>query len=54
MINEKSDFSRQCKYLQLEKPSGFEIEMPIQKNIGNQFTKGNNKKDPPWSDKVKI
>ena len=25
------DFSRQCKYLKLEKPSGIEIEMPIYK-----------------------
>ena len=43
------DFSRQCKYLKLEKPSGIEIEMPIYKRL----TRGLGKRDTPMSDKVK-
>ena len=49
IMNKISDFSRQCKHFQLEKPSGSKIEKPIQKKkIGNEFTQGYGKKDPPW------
>ena len=53
MINEISDFSRQCKYFQLEKPSGFEIEKPIQKRLAMNLLKGMAKRTPPGSDRVK-
>ena len=50
MISKKTDFSKQFRYLQLEKTWGFETEMPI-KNIGIQFIQGYGKKDPPGSDR---
>ena len=34
------DFSRQCKYLKLEKLSGIEIEMPIHKTLTVNLLKG--------------
>ena len=40
------DFSRQCKYLKLEKTSGIEIEMPIQKRLVMDLLKGMAKRTP--------
>ena len=45
-MNRKSDFSWQCKSLQLEKPSGFEIEIPIQKTLAINLLKGMAKRTP--------
>ena len=41
--------SRQCIYLQLEKPSGFEIEMPIHKRLAIDLLEGMAKRTPPQS-----
>ena len=41
------DFSRQCKYLKLEKPLGIEIEMPIHKRLAINKLEGMAKKTPP-------
>ena len=40
------DFSRQCKYLKLEKPSGIEIEMPIHKRLVIDLLEGMAKRIP--------
>ena len=50
--NKFFEFSRQCKYLQLEKPSGFEIEIPIQKTLAINLLKGMAKRTPPGSDRT--
>ena len=53
MINEISDFSRQYQYLQLEKPSGVEVEIPVHKTMAMDLLKGG----PTgllWSDRVKV
>ena len=42
------DFSRQCKYLKLEKPSGIEIEMPIHKRLAIILLEGIAKRTPPF------
>ena len=49
MISKKTDFSKQFRYLQLEKTWVFETEMPI-KNIGIQFIQGYGKK--VWKGKM--
>ena len=49
------DFSRQCKYLKLKKPSGIEIEMPIHKRLVIDLLEGMAKRTPPpGSDRVKV
>ena len=48
------DFSRQCRYLQLEKTSSIDFETPIQKRLANDILKGWAKRTPPGSDRVKI
>ena len=45
-------FSWQCKYLQLEKTSGFKIEMPIKKYWQSIYSRVW-QKGPPGSDRVK-
>ena len=40
------DYSRQCKYLQLEKPSGIEIEMPTHERMAINLFKDRVKRDP--------
>ena len=49
------DFSRQCKYLKLEKPSGIEIEMPIHdhERLVINSLEAMAKRTPPGSDRVK-
>ena len=42
-----TDFCRQCKYLQLEKPSSIDFEMPIQKRLANNILEGWAKRNPP-------
>ena len=39
IINKLSDCSRHCKYLQLEKTSGFEVELPIQKHWQSVYSR---------------
>ena len=46
LINNVFEFSRQYKYLQLEKPSGFENEIPIQKTLTINLLKGMAKRTP--------
>ena len=41
------DLSRQCKYLQLEKPSSIDFETPIQKQLANNILEGWAKRTPP-------
>ena len=41
------DSSRQCKQLQLEKPSGIEYYMPIHKRLAINLLLRSGKKDPP-------
>ena len=48
LMNRISDFSRQCKYFQLEKPRGFKIETPFQKKMATKLLKGMAKRKPPW------
>ena len=52
IIDKISDFSRQCKYLKLEKQSDFKIEKPIQKQLAINLLKGMAKRTPPGSDMV--
>ena len=40
IINEKTDFCRQYQYLQLEKPSGVEVEIPVHKALAMDLLKG--------------
>ena len=40
MINEISDFCRQYQYLQLKKPSGVEVEIPVHKALTMDLLKG--------------
>ena len=40
IINEKTDFCRQYQYLQLEKPSGVEVEIPVHKTLAMDLLKG--------------
>ena len=40
IINEISDFCRQYQYLQLEKPSGVEVEIPVHKALAMDLLKG--------------
>ena len=47
------DLSRQWRYLQLEKPSGIEIGMPIHKRLAIDFLEGMAKKTP-GSDRVNV
>ena len=51
-----SDFSRQCKHIQLEKSKGFEIEKPIQKELAINLLKGMVKIIfvPPGSNRVNL
>ena len=44
--NKISDFSRICKYLQLGKPLGFEIEKLIQNQLAINLLKGMAKRTP--------
>ena len=55
IINEISDFCRQYQYLQLEKPSGVEVEISVHKTLAMDFLKGGPLQDPPplGSDRVK-
>ena len=46
-MNEISDFCRQYQYLQLEKPSGVEVEIPVQKALAMDLLKGGVLQDPP-------
>ena len=49
------DSSRQCKQLQLEKPSGIEFDMPIHKRLAiNLLLRVGQKGPPPGSDRVKL
>ena len=41
------DLGRQCKYLELEKPSSIDFEMPIQKRLPNNILEGWAKRNPP-------
>ena len=43
------DLKGQGKYLQLEKPSGIEIEMPIQKRLAIDLLEGMAKRNLPRS-----
>ena len=52
-MNKKTDFCRQYQYLQLEKPSGDEVEIPVQKTMGMDLLKGGSYRTPPGSDRVK-
>ena len=54
MIKKFFDFSRQCKYLKLEKPSGIEIEMPIHKRSTINWLEGWAKRTPPGLIGLKI
>ena len=47
ILNKLFDYNSQCQYLQLEKPSGFEIELPIQKTLAISLLKGMAKRTPP-------
>ena len=47
MIKIFFDFSRQCKYLQLEKLSSIGFETPIQKRLANNILEGWAKRTPP-------
>ena len=40
IINEISDFCRQYQYLQLEKPSGVEVEISVHKTLAMDLLKG--------------
>ena len=53
MINKISDFCRQYQYLQLEKPSGVEVEIPVHKTLAMDFLKGGPTGPPLGSDSVK-
>ena len=53
IINEISDFCRQYQYLQLEKPSGVEVEIPVHKAVAMDLLKGGSYRTPPGSDRVK-
>ena len=46
------DLIRQCIYLQLEKPSGSEIESPIHKRLAIDLLEGMAKRTPPGSGRV--
>ena len=48
------DFCRQCKYLQPGKPSGIEIEMPINKGWIIDLLAGMAKRNPPGSDRINL
>ena len=52
MINEISDFCRQYQYLQLEKPSGVEVEIPVHKALAMDLLK-EGPLGHPGSDRVK-
>ena len=52
IINEKTDFFRQYQYLQLEKPSGVEVEIPVHKACAMDLLKGGSYRTPPGSDRV--
>lgn len=53
IINKLFDYSSQCQYLQLKKPSDFEIELPIQNTLAISLLKGMAKRTPPpGSDRV--
>ena len=52
MINKISDFCRQYQYLQLEKPSGVEVEIPVHKTMARDLLKGGSYRTPPGSDRV--
>ena len=47
MMKNFFDLSRQCKYLQLEKPSSIDFETPIQKRLANNILEGWAKRTPP-------
>ena len=51
-MNKIIDFNRQQEYFHLEKPSGIEIEMPIQKRLAIDFLRVWQKGIPP-PDRVK-
>ena len=53
MMKNFFDLSRQCRYLQLEKPSSIDFETPIQKRLPNNILEGWAKRTPPGSDRVK-
>ena len=53
MMKNFFDLSRQCRYLQLEKPSSIDFETPIQKRLANNILEGWAKRTPPGSDRVK-
>ena len=40
MMNEISDFCRQYQYLQLQKTSGVEVEIPVHKTLAMDLLKG--------------
>ena len=52
-MNEISDFCTQYKYLQLEKPSGVEVEIPIHKTLAMDLLKGVSYRTSLGSDRVK-
>ena len=47
MIKSFFDCCRQCKYLHLERPSGIEFEMPIQKRLATNLLSRVGQKGPP-------
>ena len=53
IINEKTDFCRQYQYLQLEKPSGVEVEIPVHKTLAMDLLKGVSCRTSLGSDRVK-
>ena len=53
IINEISDFCRQYQYLQLEKSSGVEVEIPVHKTLAMDLLKGGPTGPPLGSDRVK-
>ena len=54
IVNETSDFCKQYQYLQLEKPSGVEVEIPVHKTMPTDLLKGGSyRTPPPGSDRVK-
>ena len=54
MMKNFFDLSRQCRYLQLEKPSSIDFETPIQKRLAKNILEGWAKRTPPGSDRINI
>ena len=49
IISEISDFCKQYRYLQFEKPLGVEVEIPVYKTLAMDLLKGGPTEPPtPW------